>query len=245
MGPTQRKSHYTLPEELENLLNKEDTSMAIQVWLEASTKDKIRLPVIPTDLVIGYSWGWRAVDLANAKQYLVGGAKQLDVVSMSSFFPKDYNAGYCEFSNLTNPKTLVNQIKKWASDRKTIKLIFIGADFDYKQDMVITSFQPELKGGVANEIQWSMELTQNYRPTIKQTKVKQSIVSKPKPKPPSPNKKNTSAEWIYVVKSGDCLWNICQKYYKAPTKCWDLAKKNDIKNANLIYPGQKLKMWAR
>lgn len=216
--------------------------MAIQVWLEKSTSDKIRLPVNPPSLDIQHAYGWNTVDLATMQQYAVGGGKQLDKVSLASFFPKYYNVGYCEYSNLTDPLTLVNKIRKWASDKSVIKLVIVG-DFAYKQDMLITSFTPSLVGGITGEISWTLELMQNYAPVMKKTKV--STPAKTTPKPASPNKTNTGKEWVYTVKSGDNLWNICKKYYNAPTRCWDLAKKNGIKNPNLIYPKQKLKMWAR
>lgn len=46
-------------------------------------------------------------------------------------------------------------------------------------------------------------------------------------------------ETIYIVKSGDTLSAIAQKYN---TTYQELAKKNNITNPNLIYPGQKIKI---
>ncbi|KGR79220.1 hypothetical protein CD29_07710 [Ureibacillus manganicus DSM 26584] len=48
------------------------------------------------------------------------------------------------------------------------------------------------------------------------------------------NKSNT-----YVVKSGDTLWNIAKKFGTSVDK---LVKENNIKNRNLIYPGDLLKI---
>jgi nucleoid-associated protein YgaU len=50
----------------------------------------------------------------------------------------------------------------------------------------------------------------------------------------------------YVVKKGDCLWRIagCSDVYGDPYM-WPIiydANKKKIKNPNLIYPGQKLKI---
>ena len=42
----------------------------------------------------------------------------------------------------------------------------------------------------------------------------------------------------YVVKKGDCLYNICKAQLGRGDKCWDNAKRNGIKTPNLIYPGQ-------
>lgn len=43
----------------------------------------------------------------------------------------------------------------------------------------------------------------------------------------------------YIVKKGDCLWNIAKKYGSTVN---ELVMNNGIKNPNLIYPGQILKI---
>lgn len=51
-----------------------------------------------------------------------------------------------------------------------------------------------------------------------------------------------SASNTYVVKKGDCLWNIAKAVYNKPLK-WKAiykANKKKIKDPNLIYPNQKL-----
>lgn len=48
---------------------------------------------------------------------------------------------------------------------------------------------------------------------------------------------NVTNEIIYIVKSGDTLSTIAQKYNTTYQK---IAKDNNISNPNLIYPGQKL-----
>ncbi len=42
----------------------------------------------------------------------------------------------------------------------------------------------------------------------------------------------------YVVKRGDTLWAIASKYLGSGTKYPQIAQENNIKNPNLIYPGQ-------
>ncbi len=44
----------------------------------------------------------------------------------------------------------------------------------------------------------------------------------------------------YIVISGDTLWKIAYDYYKDGNKYKEIALKNNIKNPNLIYPGQVL-----
>lgn len=68
----------------------------------------------------------------------------------------------------------------------------------------------------------------------------------PKPKPtPSvvPSKKfdPIAIKW-YVVKPGDNLWNISQKFYGTVWDYISIAQINHIANPRLIYPGERLKL---
>lgn len=46
----------------------------------------------------------------------------------------------------------------------------------------------------------------------------------------------------YTVKKGDTLWNICKKHLGDGQKYKEIAKLNNIKNPDLIYPGQVLRL---
>ena len=45
-----------------------------------------------------------------------------------------------------------------------------------------------------------------------------------------------------TVEKGDNLWNIAAKFLGSGSKCYQIARLNNISNANLIYPGQVLKI---
>jgi nucleoid-associated protein YgaU len=45
---------------------------------------------------------------------------------------------------------------------------------------------------------------------------------------------------VYTVVKGDTLWGIARKYYGKGQLAYKLASYNNIKNANLIYPGQRI-----
>ena len=55
-------------------------------------------------------------------------------------------------------------------------------------------------------------------------------------------RKQKPAAHTYTVKKGDCLWNIAKSVYGSGTWCYEIARKNNIKNQNLIYPGQVLEI---
>lgn len=61
-----------------------------------------------------------------------------------------------------------------------------------------------------------------------------------KVKPNASKKANTTTGKSYTVKKGDCMWNIAKKNNMS---LQDLVKKNpQIKNPNLIYPGNKINL---
>src|SRR4051794_9614481 len=48
---------------------------------------------------------------------------------------------------------------------------------------------------------------------------------------------------IYVVKRGDTLWGLSERFIKDPSYWPDLwAKNREITNPHLIYPGQKVRI---
>lgn len=47
---------------------------------------------------------------------------------------------------------------------------------------------------------------------------------------------------IYTVKRGDSLWGIAKALLGSGQRYTEIAKANHIKNPNLIYPGQNLKI---
>ncbi len=50
------------------------------------------------------------------------------------------------------------------------------------------------------------------------------------------------AQESYTVVRGDTLWGICKRFYGDGKLAWKLAEFNAIKNANLIFPGQVVKL---
>lgn len=79
------------------------------------------------------------------------------------------------------------------------------------------------------------------------TKMVEITIKQARPKPvatPVVTRPATTAPTTrtYTVVRGDCLWNIAKKYYGNGSKYTTIlnANRNQIRNANLIYPGQVL-----
>lgn len=115
--------------------------------------------------------------------------------------------------------------------KKTIQLNGLGSlSGSYYVESVKYSFN---KDGYTQDIEvskkWAGESAK--KPSSGSTPSNTSVT------PPTQNR-------TYTVKKGDCLWNIAKKYYgkgSLYTKIYE-ANRDKIKNPNLIYPGQVLKI---
>lgn len=95
------------------------------------------------------------------------------------------------------------------------------------------------------DVMVKIKLKQSTDFKVKTCKVKKKAKSKKKKvktKKKRSTNKNTSKAKTYTVKKGDCLWKIARKFYGDGSKYTVIykANKKKIKNANLIYAGQKL-----
>lgn len=73
------------------------------------------------------------------------------------------------------------------------------------------------------------------RYAVVQTLVNKSIVT-----PVTPEPTHTDNKKYYTVQKGDTLWAIAKKYYGNGSQYPKIVQANNIKNPDLIYPGQKL-----
>jgi 2',3'-cyclic-nucleotide 2'-phosphodiesterase (5'-nucleotidase family) len=83
-------------------------------------------------------------------------------------------------------------------------------------------------------------ITEGAKPVPPAPKPEPKPVPKPEPKPePKPKPEPPAA--VYTVKKGDTLWGIAKKYGTT----WQVLRDiNKLKNPDLIYPGQKIKLPA-
>ena len=66
-------------------------------------------------------------------------------------------------------------------------------------------------------------------PSVKETEAQTAAASVSEPK-------------IYTVKAGDTIMGICKRYYGDTSKCSEVIAFNNIKDENLLYVGQQIKL---
>lgn len=204
----------------------------MEFWF-LQNKDKLQLPVPPESFEISKGNMNETIIVESVGEVNLLGKSKLSTISISSFFPaQDYY--FCQYHNFPKPYECVALIEKF---RKLGQVRVLITESDINQIFYIEEFnygEKDSTGDVYFSISFK-EYRKVVAKSINTSKKANKVAQKPRPttKKPSVGRK-------YTVKRGECLWNIAKRFYGNGMKYKDIAKKNNIKNPNLIFPGQVL-----
>ena len=109
-----------------------------------------------------------------------------------------------------------------------------GQTSEMTPDTDLNAINTEIETSESSSVSMSAELS-----TSNQT------VAAPKISETKPQSRVISTEIIHIVVKGDTLWHIAIKYVNDPYKYPELAKLSNIKNPDLIYPGNRVRIIKR
>lgn len=208
----------------------------------------LRIPVLPE--TIPYKDGSaikdtvKILDLGNVNFH---SGVDLDEFTIESFFPAEYDAGYCTTSELLTTEQYRNTFSNWKDGSTSLQIICPAAYIN--KNMELTDFEWEFAGA---------DLDLYYKATFKEKKdikpykiavqaatngiVTQAVPTPgPENRPPIPEQLKPAK---VIVQPGDSLCRIAKAL--PPTVTWDqlyATNKSIIgANPNLIYPGQELEV---
>lgn len=217
------------------------TNNTYQIWLTFNgEKEKIRLPVLPEEIKISMGSNDQSVDVAGLGEILIAQSRPATEFSFSSFFPATSFPGI-KVQTITAPKTLKSKIKEWKNSDKPVHFIVTGVGIDIY--CRISKFTVRETGGDVGTISYAIVFKEFREPQVRQIKVENSTKTG-RVQSSTARTDNTSIPNTYVIKKGDCLWNISKKYFGSGSKYTTLFNLNRsiIKNPNLIYPGQVIRL---
>lgn len=214
----------------------------MEFWLKKTNSDKFVLPVNPDSFSFTEKHTNTSVNVNSLGELNLIGKRNLKEGTISSFFP---NQDYF-FSNNTerkDPYDYVEKILNWKEEGEPVRAI-IGGNINLQ--VTIESFKYGEQDGTG-DVYYDLQLKEYRAITVKKTKYKETTKKKTTKKKTTTKKRTTETKpktKTYTVKSGDCLWNIAKRYYgngAQYTKIYN-ANRDKIKNPNLIYVGQVLKI---
>ncbi len=182
-----------------------------------------------------------SVTVCNLGEVTLRGKRKLQQISFSSFFPRQYDSGYCDVRS-KSPITMVKKVEKMKR-AGSVKLIITGV---LSMKVTIESFEWGENDGTG-DISYTLSMKE-YR-TVS---IPASVLVKEQPAQPAAagsdggtsgrDQPETTGTQSYTVKSGDSLSAIARKL-TGSTNWQTIYEQNKAvigSNPNMIKPGQVL-----
>jgi nucleoid-associated protein YgaU len=215
--------------------------MAYEFWLTRGT-DRLRFPVTPETISVSSPFGYTDVEVAQLGEVTIFGNREPKEVTISSFWPAQYNPSYCDYSGFMKPWDFVKKIEGWQDRKVQYRLTITGTGINVV--VTIRDFQYEEKAGNVGDIYFSITLKEYRTTDVRwQSTTPKKTTSTTKTTRPPATKKAVTLPRTYTVKKNDTLQKIAKAYYGSVNqwrKIYNANTKVIGKNPNLIYPGMKL-----
>ena len=214
----------------------------MEIWLKLDDKNvkDFRFPVVPNDFDFETSNIINSSNITKLGEVGFYGGDNLSPLEINSFFPSK-NYSFCQYSNFPKPLECVAYIKKLMKDKRIPRLIY--TDTDINIPVLIESFNYGRKDGT-QDIYFTLKFKE-YRkievPEINKSTSNNSTQNNQRPT----DDKNTNTQQTHIVKKGDTLWDISQKYLGKGSLYNKIKEANwntytSLKKNNRIYVNWKL-----
>lgn len=180
----------------------------LQIWLKGGGS-RIRIPVVPAEYTVTSEQDNTSVTVCNLGEVTLRGKRKLQQISFSSFFPRQYDSGYCDVRS-KSPITMVKKVEKMKR-AGSVKLIITGV---LSMKVTIESFEWGENDGTG-DISYTLSMKE-YR-TVS---IPASVLVKEQPAQPAAagsdggtsgrDQPETTGTQSYTVKSGDSLSAIAR-----------------------------------
>lgn len=210
---------------------------------------KMLCPIAPSKLQLKIGNNNKSITLINEGEVNILKQAGLTDISFDLLLP-NVNYPFATYkSGFKNAGYFLDELEKLKTDKKPFQFIVTrllpngNMLFNTNMKVSLESYDIKEDADQGFDVVVSVKLRQ-YRTygtktcnvTFEDTKPKVSVkTARPAESSPAPSTNKT-----YVVKAGDCLWNIAKQFYGGGSKYTTIfnANKSKIKNPNLIYVGQ-------
>lgn len=191
------------------------------------------MPVTPPDFYVEDGLQIESIDMTDTGQVNLPGLRQLFNERMEFLLPSS-ERNYTTGGWTGEPYAVVDNLVEWSHNGDVLR--FIVTDTPVNLPVLLGTVRHGQKDGTG-DVYVTLELRRYRELAEESTEINQDTGNLGRAEP-----QETKEESSYTVVKGDTLWGICGRTYGDGSLAWKLAEYNGIKNANLIYPGQLVKL---
>ena len=229
----------------------------------ADDGDVLTFPITPPSLKVNVGSNNEVVTLINEGDINILKSPSLIEVEFEARFPM---VKYPYSRNVSSFQTYFDKFKELKEEKKSFQFIVVRDSlrgkrtWDTNLTMALEDFEINEDADEGDDVLITFKLKQYKEYGIKTIKVKKSApTTTSTSKKTRATTKKTSKSQTYVVKKGDCLWNIAKKFYGKGSEWTKIYKANksiiestakkygkkSSSNGHWIYPGCKLTIPAK
>lgn len=214
-----------------------DLMQQMDITLEDPDGLKLHFPVNPSEILIKRDRSFETINLINLGEVDLPFGEKIKEISFSSFFPVEYDAGYCRIADIPNPQLAMNQLNTWMTDRRPLRLIITPTEVNVL--VIISSHNSSFRGGEPGDVYFDLTFRtwRDYKiRSLGESESGPAVDARPDLKP---------VPKIYTVKPGDSLWAIAKLQLGSGSRWRDIYDLNTGvigPDPDRILPGQELVM---
>ena len=202
------------------------------VLKSSKSNQELTMPVTPPGFQLTAGRLVEGLDMAQTGQVNLPGLQALFSESLEFLLPgaaRNYTVpGYGG-----NPYSIVEQLIGWSRAGEVLRMIV--TDTPVNVPVLLGPVLYRESGG-AGDVTVTLDLRE-YRELGQQAATNPQTQNRSRPAPPA-----RQPESSHTVVKGDTLWGICRKQYGDGALAYKVAAANGIQNANLIFPGQVVRL---
>jgi LysM repeat protein len=200
------------------------------IFKDTKKNKEMVLPVTPPSFEVSHGINIETINIHTLGDVILPGYGTLSAIKVNCMFPaRKYS--FNQSGTKLDPYDYIEKIITWCDNHTILRLIV--SDTAVNVQVVISDISYGEKDGTG-DVYATISLREYRKLTVVQTNKTGNKVRGVE--------KTTTSKENYVIKSGDTLGAICRKYYGNASLSTKLAAYNGIKNSNLIYVGNTLKL---
>lgn len=210
--------------------------MIRMILMDPAGGQEFLFPVTPESFSVSHGRAVQKIDLHEMGEINLFGQPKASSIKVEALLPSSDRPYAFPGGYTGNPYGAVELLKGWIDGKKVLRYII--SDTPVNLSVLPDSLDYGEQDGTGDVF---LTLTlQEYR-TVGAVQVQSGSQAGTAAREQASGGTRQSEQSVTVAR-GDTLWAIARKYYGDPSLCWKLASYNGIPNANLIWPGQVVRL---